>query len=540
MKIADLIIRDARDRGLTHFFGLPGGGAPLDLMEAGRRYGVQFISVAHESSAALMAGYNGEMKKTAGLALAVKGVGAGNLVGGATNAHFERLPVVCLCECSPTSVRQKDMVQHCDHAGMFSSVAKWQAVLDISAAPAMISHAVAAATSGRPGPVLLNLPSDLGQAECADSLPARRLPTPVAPSAEGLSNFRSLLLNARRPVVIAGKDIIRAGATAELRSFVESIEAAVLVTMEARGVFPESHARWAGVLVGGFGPNIIETDVLGSADLVVMAGVDAMMSHVPWKSGLPVLELATLADYDSMAPAPKIRVDGDLKSALKILSSHKQTGFSTAQIQALRKDVLKRFVRPGHAVLTAQDVIEAVRAALPKDGALFTETGAFVGMLEHLWPVDEPGAYYGTSGGRTMGLMVPAALGARLAQPERPIIGLGADGSMLMRLGELEVFARTGAVVPIVIINDRALGTMKSRQKSRGLPDYGLDLHDVDFAQVARSCGLYGATARTPEELEVALSAAVLADRTTLIDARVDPGPYQDSFATATKAIPAR
>ncbi len=540
MKIAELIVRDARDRGLTHFFGLPGGGAPLDLMEAGRRYGVQFVSVAHESSAALMAGYHGELKKTAGLALAVKGVGAGNLVGGATNAHFERLPVVCLCECSPTSVRQKEMVQHCDHAGMFGSIAKWQAVLEVPAAPAMISDAVTAATSGRPGPVLLNLPSDLGQAECANAIPARRPQTPARPSAEGLSSFSSLLQTARRPVVIAGKDVVRAGATAELRSFVEAIEAAVLVTMEARGVFPESHARWAGVLIGGFGPNIIETQVLEHADLVVMAGVDSMMSHVPWKSGLPVIELAAFVEYDSMAPAPKVRVDGDLKAALKTLSSHRQAGFSTAQVQSLRKGVLKRFARPGHAVLAAQDVIEAVRAALPSDGALFTETGAFVGMLEHLWAVDEPGTYYGTSGGRTMGLMVPAVLGARLAQPERPMIGLGADGSLLMRLGELEVFARTGVAVPIVIINDRALGTMKSRQKSRGFPDYALDLHDVDFAQVARSCGLNGATARTPEELELALAAAVRADRATLIDARVDPEAYQDSFAMATKAIPAR
>jgi pyruvate dehydrogenase (quinone) len=110
------------------------------------------------------------------------------------------------------------------------------------------------------------------------------------------------------------------------------------------------------------------------------------------------------------------------------------------------------------------------------------------------------------------------------------MIGIGGDGSLLMRLGELEVFARTRAAVPLVIINDRALGTMKSRQKSRGLPDYGLDLHDVDFAQAARACGLKGATVRTPEELKSALEAAVRADRATLIDVRVDPQAYQDSF----------
>jgi acetolactate synthase-1/2/3 large subunit len=529
MKLAELIIKDAKDRGLTHFFGLPGGGAPLDLMEAGRRYGLEFVSVAHESSAAVMAGYHGEMNATAGLALAVKGVGAGNLAGGATTTHFERLPVICLCECSPTSVRQKDMVQHCDHAGMFGSVAKYQATLDAHA-PEKLRGAVSSATDGRPGPAILNLPSDLGQLECDPEI----APVPPKPSvrlsAERLTAFRELLRSARKPVVLAGADVIRAGAIAELRSFTENIEAAVLVTMDARGVFAESHPRWAGVLVGTFGPNIIETEILSRADLVIHVGVDAMMSHAPWKSDLPVGELSARAGYASMAPRTEVRVDADLKASLEALAGQKQAGFAESEVRSARQKILRQFARPGKATLAAQDVIEAVRAALPKDGALFTETGAFVAMLEHLWPVEGPGLYYGTSGGRTMGLMLPAILGAKLAQPDRPMIGLGGDGSLLMRLGELEVFARTGVAVPLVIINDRALGTMKSRQKSRGLPDYGLDLHEVDFAQVARACGLHGATARTPEELRGALAAAARADRSTLIDARVDPQAYQDSF----------
>ena len=111
------------------------------------------------------------------------------------------------------------------------------------------------------------------------------------------------------------------------------------------------------------------------------------------------------------------------------------------------------------------------------------------------------------------------------------MVGLGADGSLLMRLGELETLARTGVAAPLVIIDDRALGTMKSRQKTRGMPGYGLDLQPVDYADVARACGLQGVTVETPEAFQQALKKSMEVEETTLIDARVDAAAYQDSFA---------
>jgi acetolactate synthase-1/2/3 large subunit len=136
-----------------------------------------------------------------------------------------------------------------------------------------------------------------------------------------------------------------------------------------------------------------------------------------------------------------------------------------------------------------------------------------------------------------MGLMIPASLGARLARPDLPMIGIGADGSTLMRLGELESFARTGAAMPLIIINDGALGTMKSRQKSRGMVDYGLDLQPVNFAQIAQAVGLNGVVVDMPEQFEAALSSAMSADVATVIDARVDPQPYWDSFGPSIGVI---
>jgi thiamine pyrophosphate-dependent acetolactate synthase large subunit-like protein len=133
-----------------------------------------------------------------------------------------------------------------------------------------------------------------------------------------------------------------------------------------------------------------------------------------------------------------------------------------------------------------------------------------------------------------MGLMIPALMGGKLACPERPMAGIGADGSSLMRLGELEVFSRMRIAAPMIIVNDRCLGTIKSRQKSRGLPAYGLDTASVDFSGIARACGLNAVKVESPEKFRSALAKAMRADRATVIEAIVDPEAYRDSFGPTT------
>lgn len=530
MKLAELIISEARERGLRHFFGLPGGGAPLDMIEAGRRLDVNFVSVAHESSAALMAAYYGHMKDTAGIAMSIKGIGAANLAAGAANAYFERMPVVCLCETSPVSVTQPEMVQHCDHKGLFDAVVKFQATLSVSEAAQTIHQAFYMANEGRPGPVLVNLPSNIALSDCGPTQVVATENPIENPDAEALKKLGNRIKIAKRPVIIAGYDVIRAGASEVFQRLVENIEAAVMVTMEARGVISEMHPRWGGVVIGNNGPHTVEAAVFEKADFIFVVGADGMMTENPWNIGIPACELAARSDYESYSLAPEIRVNGDLKKSLGSLLELQQEGFSKAEISNIHHNNSSYFQRPPNACFAVQDILEIVQSRLPDNGALFSETGAFIRLLEELWTVALPYTYFGTSGGRTMGLTIPAIIGAKLAQPERPMVGIGADGSLLMRLGELELFARMNIAVPLIIINDQALGTIKSRQKSRGMVSYGLDLHEVDFATVAKACGLNGVTVETPEQFEKAFTAAMQADKTTLIDARIDPQPYQDAF----------
>ena len=376
----------ARENGLEHFFGIPGGGSPLELIDAGRKVGVQFVNVSHESSAAIAAAYYGLLKETAGLAMSIRGVGAANLAGGVANVYFERLPLVGICEAPPVASKPSESVQQCDQPRLFEGVSGYQSTLTADGATEMIHEAFARAVDGRPNPSILHLPAGLG--EVKDTKSSSREHSAEAPLFDE-SRFESLqafVKKHNRITILAGADVIRGGAMRELLAFAESIEAVVLVTMEARGVFPETHPRWAGVFLGLFNPNVIESRVFQQSDAIVFVGVDAMMTHAPWKVELPTCELAARPGYSSMS-SPVVRLNGDLKSVLQKLTGQPRAGFAESDIHLLRSGILQYFKRPSRARFAAQDIIEITRELLPSDGLLLSETGAYICMLEHLWLV---------------------------------------------------------------------------------------------------------------------------------------------------------
>ena len=537
MKFADLLMQDAAQRGVKHVFGLPGSGFPMDAMEAGRKAGVEFVHVAHESSAAIAAAYYGAGLSTAGLTIGVKGVGAANMVGGVANAFFERMPVVCAFEAGATD-SDTDLVQVTDHGAMFGSITKSYGTLERSSANKVLRDAIATATDGRRGPVVLDYPSNFDDGDCGDILDPPDEYVETAPDTAVLENAMKLISSAKHPMVIAGADVATTNATSELLEFVEAIGGVVQVNMDARGVFPESHPRFAGVMTGNYVPNTVEGELQELCDLAILVGADSLMTHAPWGFDMPAVELVSRAEYNTTVPNPEVRVNGSLKESLRALSKTDSSGVSIEEIDLAKQNVFKYFERPRSAKFAIQDIVASCRDTLPSEGVVISETGAFIRMLEHLWEFDRFGSFLGTSGGRTMGLMIPAALGAKMANPDVPMIGIGADGSTLMRLGEFEVFARMNVAMPLVIVNDRALGTMKSRQVSRGLSSFGLDLAPVDFAAVGRAAGLNGVIAKSPEEFETALATAMTSEKATVIDARIDQQPYWDSFALSIGDIP--
>ena len=536
MNLSELFMKIAKEMKNDHFFGIPGSGVPLDLMDSGKNIDLHFINVAHESTAAIAAGTYGLIKESAGLCLGVKGVGAGNLAGGAANAYFERMPVVCVCETTPNYSYENEMVQHADHKGLMKSVTKSMLTLSKDNPSQLIRDAFNTSIDGMPGPVLIDFPSDMGLIEAEDTKYNQTEKTIKSPGRydSEITNTTTLINNSKKPMILIGDGVRKDKAMTQVVNFAEKIGAGVLSTMKARGVFPENHERWVGVSTAyGEGNNSRPNILTSGSDLIILIGADQMMTHVPWPKGeINSVEIISSQESKTLSSDPKEICKGNIREIVQMLMDSKEkTGWKIDEINQIYKNTDSRFSRPGNAIFTVQDIIEISKEILPKDGLLFTETGAFIALLENTWKFDDPLKYFGTSGGRTMGLMIPSYIGGSLAtNNEIPLIGIGADGSTLMRLGEFETIKRSNLKWPIIIINDAALGTMKYRQGFRGYDDYGLDLEMVDFAGVAKSCGLNGETANNPEDFRKVLRTSFNSEVTTVIDARIDARIYQDNF----------
>ena len=532
--VPELLIDRAWGEGIRHFFGLPSSGVLLHVLEAGRRRGVDFISTAHESSGVIAAAYNGYFSGSAGLAIGIQGPGAGNMASGAVNAQFERKPVVCVCEC-PALDDFGNWGQQADHPGLFKSTVRACLRIAPQTAAQTVHDAFRIAAGSRYGPVLLELPRNLGTSLAATDFVAAtavELPDPEPLEVEAACNA---VASFQRPVIIAGDDVRQEGLTTALVELADTLQAVVLVTMDGRGVFPETHPRFGCVYIGTAPPHTLYRSFLNESDGVLVIGADGRMKEARWDIDVPVCELVTCPEFSALSDTPQWRVNGSLGATVKSLVRRRnRVGFPISRIAELRAAAAPRFARPPSARLAVQDVIGITREQLPGDGLLFAETGVFQSMLEHLWPVVVPDTFFGSTVGRTMGLTVPALLGAKLACPTRPMIGFTTDGSALMRLGELEVYARAGVVAPLVVMNDGALGTIQAQQRFQGLPDYGLHLQRVDFSSIARTLGLNGVVVETPEEYVSALRRSWDAQSATLIDCRIDSQEYRDSFMPTT------
>jgi acetolactate synthase-1/2/3 large subunit len=524
--------------GVRHVFGYPGESI-IDFMEAARHRGVEVVSAVREGTAAFMAEAAAMTSGRPGVCLSTLGPGSTAVLNGVASATLDRVPVLAVSGQIESSREQFFTHQVVDHDRMFAPVSKLALRLDPASADTVIRKALRTAVAERPGAVHLTVTADAWSvpAEGQVSLP------PLAPAATSVDVHSAdhgadhgdgdpvrTLTAARRPVILAGIAALRCAAGPELVRLAELAGIPVVVSPMAKGVFPEDHPYFAGVLdMAGYR---VVWDLLAGADLILAAGFDPVELISPWSLATPVLHLDTTPNTDQVY-ASDCELTGHVGAILGWLSAQwaGEPRWAETQVAAHRAR-LRAAWQAGRAEgrLNPSDVVAIAREAAPPGTIATTDVGSHKIMAGQVWQALEPRSVLIPNGLSAMGFGVPAAIAARLTRPDRPVLALVGDGGFAMAATEMRIASALGLPVTVLVFADNSLNRIELRQQLMGYPPTGTRMDGMDLVTLAEAMDCDGIRADSPAALEKALEGFATRSRPLIIEARVDPSQYEAQF----------
>ncbi|HVA24320.1 MAG TPA: thiamine pyrophosphate-binding protein [Chloroflexota bacterium] len=524
---ADLIAETLHAAGVRYAAGIPSGQV-LAIIQAIRKAGIEFVLVSHEGAAGFMADVIGRVSGVPGVGVATLGPGATNLMTGIGNAFLDRSPALAITGQVPRAQLQRRVQMRVDHQALFRPITKASYQLAPGSVASCVQEALALAVAEPPGPVHLDLPEDVATA------PADECPHLASPSAEGeelaseqdLERIMELLRCAKRPLAALGFSLYRSGALADLRRFLEANHLPFVTTNMAKGVVPEDHPLWLGV-VGRARRKTIE-NYLAQADLVVGIGYDPVeIGYEEWLPPAPLVHVdAEAADVDGTVRVEHEAI-GQLGDALRRLAAMPAAtnDWNDDRMAEFRAHLESSIRLPGDGFQPWQ-ALDIMREVLPQDAILTCDVGAHTHLVATQWRVTAPETLLVSNGWSSMGYAIPAALGAKLAAPNRTVAAVMGDGCFLMMAGEMATAARLNLPIPFVVLNDSWLSLIKVKQERKDYAYNGVEVTSRPPEPPREYFGVPNFVARTPAEFRVVLSKALRADGPTVVEALVRPEIY--------------
>jgi acetolactate synthase-1/2/3 large subunit len=527
---ADVVAATLKQAGVEYIFGVPGSLSSVELIEAAAKQDLRYVLCSNESSAAAMAGVYGIMRNRPGVVSTGVGPGAAAAVHGTVHLMLERAPALVLTDRFTGPEYQRLPRQRVDQPAMFGSITKGSFTLSTLDTAQTLRRAIDLSMAPRPGPVHVDLPYDVMQAQASEA----DLPSPEAPKryvasagagSPGIEALAAAIEGATRPAVVAGFQINRRGEGAEraFLEFAQKLNVPVFNSLAAKGTFPEQHPLAAGTFRGVAS----ERALLDHADLLVMVGLDPIeifTSGWPYKAPVVTLDEAPVTEGPYR---PAIEVIADLEDGLRALTASvtPHAGWNREDLDAYRQQRDAALSPRGEGLLPGA-VIRIARERLPDDGILTVDAGQHKVLTSDLWQTRRPRGFHTSSGLGSMAVSIPAALAAKLVEPQTPVVCLVGDGGFLMRAGDLETAVREQLPIVIVVFNDRWLNMIKLQQDRRGFKRLGTAFAGSDFATVARGFGFEAVRVDSEAALDAALQQALASNRPCLIDALVNPEGY--------------
>ena len=531
--VADAVARTLKAYGARFAFGIPGNDV-LETIRACEEAGIEFILAKSEPAAAFMADAVYQLTGVPAILISALGPGLANAISGIAGALMERSAVVVLSGEMATAQQGVYTHQVFDHVAAALPVTKWAAPLNPARAVQQVAKALDIALTHPAGPVLLNMPADHTRSEggAADiEEPPARLARCL--SAAAAAEAGALIAAARRPVALVGLGGLIGATPVALRDFIRSWEMPVLTSYKAKGVIDEYDPLCLGAL--GLSPVIDAANLalIGEADLLVLIGFDPIELRDAWLDAWPASRSCISIDWSAAShrvfPVGQEAI-GTVPEILRQLRCGDRRPASDwpAGRLALLRDTVASIVRPR---LPAKGISPAalfaeVSSQATAEWIMTVDVGAHRILANHVVKCRVPGQLMQSNGLGCMGYAVPAALGAQLVHPTRPVVALVGDGCLLMTVGELALAAERGLPIIVVVLNDGALSLIKLKQAKMQLTPRAVDFDAPRFDIIGQGFGADARRVETIVEFAATLREAIAGRRFTVIDALVDPAEY--------------
>ena len=519
----EMLVHLLEHYGIDTIFGIPGVHT-VELYRGLAGSNIRHITPRHEQGAGFMADGYARASGRPAACFIISGPGMTNIVTAMGQAYSDSIPMLVISSVNRTdelSLGEGRLHELPDQRALISGVSVFShSVLHTSELPAVLARAFAVFDSARPGPVHIELPLDVITApgDELDLNPRRGLSRP-GPDLDAVARAADLLRAAETPFVVLGGGTMDAADAA--RALVDKLGAPTALTINAKGVLPAGHPLSLGSLL----PLEPVMQAFKSADVVLAIGTelgetDTLLFDERLQLAGRVIRVDIEAEQLTRNALPEIGLCSDAGLAMQALAAALD-GFESKQAQT--RERVAELRREALAILRADyrlhhRFIDAVAAALPGVVIAGDSTQPVYGA-NFTYEPDQPRRYFTSSTGYgTLGYALPAALGAKLAQPDRPVVALIGDGALQFTIGELATAVELALPVPILLWNNHGYGEIKQYMIDRNIPTIGVDIYTPDFQAIARGFGCLALCVNTFEELSAALRQAVKADRPTVIE----------------------
>jgi acetolactate synthase I/II/III large subunit len=529
---SQILIESLIKEGVEVIFGYPGGQV-LPLFDKLYDAPFKFILTRHEQAAAHAAdGYSRATGKV-GVCIATSGPGATNLITGIATAYMDSIPMVAITGQVKSWLIGNDAFQEADVTGITRPITKHNyLVKDVKDLSRIVAEAFYIASSGRPGPVLIDVPSDIQQAEYEFSWPESVEMRSYKPTLFGhpgqIKKAVKAILASKKPIIYAGGGVITANGHNELKEFAEKINAPVTLTLMGLGAFPATHPLFLGML--GMHGTAYANYATMNADLIIAVGArfdDRVTGKLDtFAKNAKIIHI----DIDPSSISKNVAVDipivGDSKNILgQILEELKKMPDTADWLKTV--DAWKKkhpLVYHYKGKINPQYVIEQIGEITKGDAIITTEVGQHQMWAAQWYKVLHPRSFISSGGLGTMGFGFPAAMGAQMGFPDRTVFDIAGDGSIQMNIQELATCVCNKIPVKVAILNNGYLGMVRQWQELFYKHRYShTTLFSPDFVKVAEAYGGVGIRVTKKEDVRPAIEKAIATDNVVFIDFHVEP-----------------